>query len=91
MSEKSDITAKLWGVIVSSGLQEEYERDLLGRIKSKRTNRYISAQANPELLQLLLGANSTLSVAKSGAAGAFTAARETLRRQLARSEKSEAD
>ncbi len=82
MANAPDASAKLWGVIVSYGLEQEFERDLLGRIKYRRTNAYISAKASPELLQLLTNANSTLSAAKSGAAGAMNAARDTLRQRL---------
>ncbi|WP_135211305.1 hypothetical protein [Vitreimonas flagellata] len=60
MADTPDSSARLWGVIVSYGLEQEFERDLLGRIKYKRTNAHISAKASPELLQLLANANSTL-------------------------------
>lgn len=84
MTEISDAPAKLWGVIVAYGLEEEFERDLLGRIKSKRTKRYLSAKASPELLQFLASANSTLLSAQTGAAGAMTAARDGFRQNLLR-------
>lgn len=82
MADTPEASAKLWGVIVSYGLEQEFERDLLGRIKYKRTNAYISAKASPELLQLLASANSTLSTATSGAAGAINAARDQFRQRL---------
>lgn len=82
MADTPEASAKLWGVIVSYGLDQEFERDLLGRIKSKRTNGYISAKASPELLQLLANANSTLNAAKSGASGALNTVQDPLRQRL---------
>lgn len=71
--------ARLWKLIISYGLEEEYERDWLGRIRSRRTQRYLRAEVSPELAQLLAEANRRVS-------GAISSAPEAVRRLLTRQE-----
>jgi hypothetical protein len=73
---------QLWKVIISYGLEEEFERDWLGRVRSRRTHRYLRAEVTPELAQLLANANAHVA----GAASAIAAAPEAVRRLLTKQE-----
>lgn len=71
--------SRLWKLIVSYGFEEEYERDWLGRIRSRRTKRYLRAEVSPELAQLLVSANERVS-------SVITAAPDAVRRLLTKQE-----
>ncbi len=72
----------LWAMIVSCGIEQEFERDWTGRIKYKRTNCYIRADATPEFVQALVSANTLLSDARKGSAGMLASAQEQVRQRL---------
>lgn len=77
--------ARLWEIIVQYGLEEECERDLLGRIKSKRSKRYLRAEMTPELAQALAGGAAYVG----GAKAALAAAPDQVRRALSRLQRSD--
>ncbi|MDZ4760641.1 MAG: hypothetical protein SGJ21_06175 [Alphaproteobacteria bacterium] len=83
MSTPSDDQVRLWGIIITHGLVDEYERDWLGRVRSRHTQRYIRADFTPELAQFVLGAGATLQGVAGGAKAAITAAPDQLRKLLA--------
>lgn len=85
MPEPSKESANLWAVIVSAGLQDEFEHDWLGRIKSKRTNAYIRVDATPEFLQMIAQTNAALDAAKHGVVSQLVKAQEALRQFAATS------
>jgi hypothetical protein len=68
----------LWALIVSCGLEEEFEHDWMGRVKHKRTRVVLRADVTPELVRTLAGANQMISDAQRGAAGAIETARQTI-------------
>ena len=90
MSESTNESAKLWALIVSCGLEQEHERDWLGRIRNKRSKIYLRVDATPEFVQMIANANATLAAAQSGTAGALTAARDAVKSRLKALERSSA-
>ena len=86
MSVSPEDRARLWGVIVAYGLEEEYERDLLGRIKSRRTKRYLRAEITPELAQMIAGLHVQLGVVARNAKAAMASPAEAFRRALSKQE-----
>jgi len=82
MRETDKASTNLWAVMVSYGLEEEFDHDWLGRIRHNRTKRYLRIDANPEFLDAIATAQQALSLAGKGAVGALTKARETIRRRL---------
>jgi hypothetical protein len=88
---KSEEEARLWAIIVTYGLEEEYEHDWLGRIKSKSSRRYLRADITPELAQTLAQANAQIGQVATDARVLFGSARERVRGLLAARERPETD
>lgn len=82
MAEPSEDQTRLWGVIVAYGMENLYERDWLGRIRSKRTKGYIKAEITPELAQALAGASAQLAGAAATAKSALASAPRNVRQLL---------
>lgn len=74
--------ARLWALIVQYGLEEEYERDWLGRVKSRKTKRYLKAEVTPELATLLANTSAQFGSAAGAARAALSATPENVRRLL---------
>ena len=88
MASSSTDKTELWAVIVSCGLEEEFERDWFGRVKHKRTRLVLRADMTPDLVRMLAGAKSLIADAQGGLAGVALAAREKIvERLLANAEK----
>ncbi len=70
---------RLWRIIVAYGLEEEFERDWLGRIKSRRSRRYLKAEITPELAGLLAEAKTQAGGAVGVAKAALVSAPDRVR------------
>jgi hypothetical protein len=89
MPAPSEEQARLWTFIVTSGLEEEYERDWLGRIRSRSTKRYLKAELTPELAQALASASAQLNQAAGTAKAAITSGKDAMRKLLTARETNE--
>jgi predicted DNA-binding transcriptional regulator YafY len=88
MGEAAGGKTNLRMIILTCGLEEEFERDFFGRIRHKSTKRYIKAEFTPEALQALASTAATLSSARELAAGAVGAAKDAVRKRLLASQPS---
>lgn len=79
---KTQTSVHLWAIMVSCGLDEEFEYDWLGRIKHKQTSRYIRIDAAPEFVEMLVSARASLALAGKGAANALSKTSATLKQRL---------
>lgn len=82
----TQLQAKLWTFIIECGLEEDYTRTWLGRIKSRKTKRYLRIEVTPELAQLMSSAAGGLAVAVAGAGRRLAATRDSVRGALAQLE-----